>query len=133
MASQKTKFFILLYICVSLAGLVIHLKLHSPTKSLYFWWASPVNIFSLVVIPYLFVHPRTVPWGYLFNAFTIVIGTIGMGYFSLLNIVKPLTLYGLFMGSTLPAIIILWFKWPLAHAILREARRQSYKKGGGKE
>jgi len=108
--------------CLSLAGLLIHAELHPVTKSLYFWWASPVCIVSLLVLPVLFIRPRTVAWGYGLNLFIIALGTIGMGYFSLLNFEPPVTLWQLGVRSTLPAIIILWLKLPLAYFILLQMR-----------
>ncbi len=108
--------------CLSLGGLLIHMKIHPVNKSLYFLWASPVNIFSFIVLPILFIRPSTVAWGFIFNAFTVGIGTIGMAYFSVLTFEPPFSLFRLLSESTLPAIVILWAKIPLAMLILQKIR-----------
>ena len=61
-------------------------------------------------------------WGVLFNGFAVAIGVIGMAYFSLHTLERPLTLMKLLFGSTLPDIALLLAKLPLALLILREMR-----------
>jgi hypothetical protein len=98
--------------------MLTHLSLHPVDKSLYFLWASPLSAFSLIVIPVLYYRPSTVKWGFMLNAGTLLIGTIGMSYYSLLNTEAPITLHKLFLESTLPGILILWIKLPVAFLIL---------------
>lgn len=115
-------FFISCHVLISIGGMMIHLNLHSPGKSLYFLWASPVSLFSLVVITFLYCRPSTVAWGFLLNAGTIIIGTTGMCYYSLLTFDGPLTPYRVIAESTLPAVLILWTKLPISLYILRKMR-----------
>jgi hypothetical protein len=122
MIPRPVKFLIPVHVGISLLGLWVHLQVHPLSKSLYFWWASPVSLFSLVVLPVLFLRRATVGWGYVLNACTVAIGTIGMSYFSLLTFEPPLSLYRLFSESTLPNILLLWIKLPVAHLILRRMR-----------
>ncbi|MBC8413627.1 MAG: hypothetical protein ISR96_03560 [Nitrospira sp.] len=103
-------------------GLITHIKLHPVTESLYFLWASPISLFSLVVISMLYTRPSTVAWGYMFNAGTIIIGTVGMLYFFLLSIERPIVIAHLLSESPLPGIILLWVKLPLAHLILNKMK-----------
>ena len=118
MLPRSVKILIAVHVAITLVGLLAHMKLHPVTKSLFFWWASPVSIFSLVVIPVLFARPATVAWGFLFNAMTVAIGTITMSYFSLLTFEAPFTLYRLLTESTLLKIFFLWAKLPVAYSIL---------------
>ena len=122
MLSRKVTFFIFVHMVISLIGLLRHVKLHPVDQSLYFWWASPINVISLFVLPCLFARPATVAWGYLLNSFIVAIGTIGMAYFTLLSFEGPLTPQKILFASTLPYILILWLKVPLATSILREMR-----------
>ena len=124
MIPRLVKFLVPVHMGISLLGLVIHLQVHPLSRSLYFWWAAPVSFFSLAVLPVLFLQGKTVGWGYLLNACAVAIGTIGMGYFSLLTFEPPLTMHRLFSESTLPNILLLWIKLPLAHLILRHMRPQ---------
>ena len=113
---------ILIHVLLSFGGLLLHLRIHPPTKSLFFWWAAPTGAFSLLVIPLLYLRPSTVAWGVLFNGFAVAIGVIGMAYFSLHTLERPLTPAKLLFGSTLPDIAVLLAKLPLALLILREMR-----------
>ena len=122
MASNSVRLLLAAYVCISLGGLLIHVKIHPPTQSLYFWWASPIAAFNLVVLPLLLARPSTVGWGYLLNAGIVLIGTVAMAYFSLLSATGPLTLRFLFVDSTLPDILILLAKLPIAHLILLKMR-----------
>ncbi len=103
---------------ITLAGVFIHLKLHPPWESLYYFWASPLSVFSLIVIPVLYSRPATSAWGFMLNAVTVLIGTTGMSYYSLLYFERPFTLYRIITESTLPAIFILWARLPVAYLIL---------------
>ncbi len=114
MFSKIAKQLLLVYILITLGGLFIHLKIHPPAKSLYFWWASPVNIVSVFLIPALFLRAGTAAWGVLLNAMVVGIGTVGMAYFSILNFEGPLSISAIFLKTTLPDILILWAKIPLA-------------------
>ena len=67
----------------------------------------------------LFNSPVTVTWAYLFTWATVVTGTVAMAYFSIVTWKLPVTAQTVIMNSTLPDIIILLAKLPLAHKILR--------------
>ena len=125
---RSVKLLIIAHICISLGGLLIHLKLHPPGQSLYFWWAAPVAAFSVIVLPFLFAKRSTVGWGYLLNAGALLIGLVGMTYFSVLKADWPLTLLFIFRDSTLPYMFILLSKLAIAHVILVEMRSQSIRR-----
>lgn len=135
MVSRSVRILILIHIGITLGGMLMHLKFHSPLKSLYFWWASPVNAVSLLIIPVLYCRPSTAGWGFMVNSLAVLIGTVGMSYYSLLNLERPLTFYRLFIESTLPNILILWTKIPIAYLILLQMQpnREPLQKRGCKE
>ena len=122
MVPGSVRILIFIHMCISLTGMLAHLNQHPVGKSLYFLWASPLSAFSLIVIPVLYYRPSTVKWGFMLNAGTVLIGTIGMSYYSLLNTEAPLTLYKLIFESALPAILILWTKLPIAFMILKKMK-----------
>jgi hypothetical protein len=117
MVPRSVKIFVSIHIGITLMGLAAHMKLHPVWESLFFWWASPLSFFSLLVIPVLYVRPVTVAWGVLFNAMTVAIGTIGMSYYFLLTFESPVTFYRLILESTLVPIFILWTKLLLSYFI----------------
>lgn len=122
---------IALHMLISLTGVLIHIKLHPPSESIYYWWASLPSIFSLLVVPVLYSRPLTVPWGFMLTAGTVIFGTIGMFYFSLMTLEGPLTLSGIVLRSAFPAIIILWIKVAIAFYILRAMVPQAAERNGG--
>jgi len=122
MTARIVKIMILMHVVISLGGMLVHIKLHPPGSSLYFWWASPVSAFSLLVIPFLYFRASTAAWGFMFNAGTIMIGTVGMFYYSVHTFERPFTLYNVFLKSALPGILILWIKLPIAFIILQKMK-----------
>ena len=120
MVPRSVTVLIAIHVGISLPGLAAHMKLHPVQESLFFWWASPFSFFSLLVIPVLYGRAATVAWGVLFNGMTVVIGTIGMTYYSLLTFEGPLTLLRFTTESTLPQVLLLWTKLPLSYFIFRK-------------
>ncbi len=124
MLKRSVKILLTIYIGISIGGMIIHMNLHPVTESLYFFWASPVNLLSVIVIPVLLARPSTVGWGFMLNAGTILIGTVGMSYYMLLTLEGTVTLQWLFSDSPLKGIVVLWAKLPIAWHILVRMRRQ---------
>lgn len=122
MTPRRVKIMVLMHASISLGGVLIHGKLHPPADSLYFLWAAPVSMVSLTIIPLLYVRPSTVAWGFLMNAATILIGTVGMSYHFVITTERTLTLYNVFMHSALPGIFIVWIKLPVSLVILYSMR-----------
>ncbi len=118
MIPRTVKILLVVHIVITGIGLMAHMKLHPVTKSLFFWLASPISLFSLIVIPVLYARPATVAWGFLLNGMTVAIGTITMVYFSLLTFEGPFTLPKLFKETTLFQVLFLWAKLPVAYFIL---------------
>ena len=119
MFRREVRELILAYFLLSLGGLLLHLRIHPPSHSLFNWIPFLFTLMNTLVIPFLFNRRDTVIYAYLFAWATITVGTFGMAYFSLTNLKAPVTLFEVFWKSTLPDIIILWAKIFLAHKILR--------------
>lgn len=113
------------HMLLSFGGLCLHAGLHPPVKSLFFWWAAPVSVFSLLLLPPLFLRPATVGVAVLMNAFAVTAGVVGMVYFSLLNPPVPLTPGTLLSHSTLAPVCILLGKLPLAQAIFMVMKQEA--------
>lgn len=90
---------------LSLGGVALHYFVHPPAKAPYGYVPFYVGIFSSAVIPWLFCFRKTIHLGYLLNGFTVIIGTITMGHFSLA--VKPIW----------PDLFILWPKFAMGYAL----------------
>ena len=128
MISRPVKILILIHICISAAGLLLHLSLHPMGKSLFFLWAAPMSAMSLVVIPFLYYRPSTVAWGFLFNAMAVFLGTVGMAYSFLLNLERPVDMYHVFFASSVPGILALWMKLLIGYRILIEMQHHTISK-----
>ena len=105
---------------LSLIGIIVHTIIHPVQESLYYWWASPVAVISFVLLPILFSRRSTVAWGYLLNAFTVLIGVIGMSYYAMMKPEGPVTI---------PYILVLLIKLVIAHMILLKMRPEGPTKG----
>jgi hypothetical protein len=107
------------YFFVSLGGLLLHLRIHPPKENMFNWVPAAFGAVNAFVLPFLFNSPVTVAWAYLFTWTTVVTGTVTMAYFSIITWGLPVTVKTVMMYSTLPDILILLAKLPLAHRILR--------------
>ena len=107
---------------ISLGGLLLHLRIHPVHVSAVNWVAVVSGVLTCVVVPILFWFRRTVPWAYLITVASVVIGTVGMAWFSVHHWAVPVTVKNVILQSTLADIVILLAKWPLAHQILRKSR-----------
>ena len=122
MPDKSARYLIGAYVCITLGGFLLHFKNHPPGLGLYFWLAAPVSAFSLIVITILLSFRATVAWGYMLNAATVLIGLVAMGFYSFFKAEGSYTLSYFLLESTLPYILLLLAKLPLAHAILVRIR-----------
>ena len=119
MFRKEVRELIWVYFFVSLGSLLLHLRIHPPKDSVFNWIAAGFAAVNTFLMPFLFNSPVTVTWAYLFAWATMIIGTVTMAYFSIVTWKLPVTTQTVIMNSTLPDIIILLAKVPLAHKILR--------------
>jgi hypothetical protein len=102
MFRKEVRGLIWVYFFLSLGGLLLHLRIHPPGDNMFNWVPAIFGAANAFVLPFLFNNPVTVAWAYLFTWATVVKNVI--------------------MLSTLPDILILLAKLPLAHRILRGYR-----------
>jgi hypothetical protein len=127
MFRKEVRELIWVYFFVSLGSLLLHLRIHPPKDSMFNWIAAGFAAMNTFLVPFLFNNPLTVTWAYLFTWATVVTGTVAMTYFSLVTWKLPVTVQTVIMNSTLPDIIILLAKLPLAYKILRFYRPDGVK------
>lgn len=116
---KEVRELIWVYFFMSLGSLLLHLRVHPPKESMFNWIPAIFAGVNTFLVPFLFNRPVTVTWAYLFAWATVIIGTVGMAYFSIVTWKLPVTPQTVIMNSTLSDIIILLAKLPLAHKILR--------------
>jgi len=122
MFRKEVRDLIWVYFFVSLGGLLLHVRIHPPADNVFNWIAAAFAAVNTFLLPFLFNTPATVAWAYLFVWATVVTGTVSMAYHSLITWELPVTAKTVIMNSTLPDILILLAKLPLAHKILRVYR-----------
>ena len=119
MFRKEVRELIWIYFFVSLGGLLLHLRIHPPKESAFNWIAALFAGMNTFIVPFLFNSPVTATGAYLFTWATVITGSVAMAYFSAVTWKLPVTPQTMIMNSTLPDIIILLAKLPLAHKILR--------------
>ena len=66
-------------------GGMMHYNYHSISKHAYGWVPLVSAVFSVFLIPLLFMFRKTIHWAYVLNGFTVIIGVITMTHFSLVK------------------------------------------------
>lgn len=122
MFRKEARELIWVYFFISLGGLLLHLRIHPPKENAFNWIAALFAAVNTFIVPFLFNSPVTATWAYLFTWATVITGSVAMAYFSVVTWKLPVTPQTMIMNSTLPDIIILLAKLPLAHKILRVYR-----------
>ena len=110
---------ILAFFFISLGGLLLHLRIHPPSQSMFFWIPAVSAFISTLVVPVLFMRQGTATYAYLFTWAAVIAGTVFMAYFSITSWNMAITFQTVIMKSTFADIIILWAKIFLAHKVLR--------------
>jgi len=111
---------------LALGGWLFHLQYHEPAKNAENYIPTVAGLISVFVTPVLFIFRSTVPFAYLINGITTIIGTIAMVHFSVKNPPDVWTLKTILLGTLLADIFILWGKFALGKALfeLEPAMRQ---------
>jgi hypothetical protein len=107
------------FFLIALGGLLLHLRIHSPSKDPVNWVPIVFGIVSVFVLPVLFNRADTFLWAYWFNVIAVTAGTLAMLRYSIHTWQGPVTLQTVVLQSTLADILILWARLPLAHIIWR--------------
>ena len=122
MFDKQVRELIWAYGILSLGGLLLHLRIHPPGESLFNWLGTGFPLVNVVIVPFLFSRPSTVAWAFLFACITVAAGATAMAYHSIITWNMPLTFKTAILNSTLPDILILSIKIPLAYKILLHFR-----------
>jgi hypothetical protein len=101
----------------ALGGWLFHLQYHEPAKDAENYIPTVVGLISVFITPVLFIFRSTVPFAYLINGMTTIIGTIAMVHFSIKNPPEVWTIKTIFLGTLLADIIILWGKFAVGKAL----------------
>ncbi len=102
---------------LALGGWLLHLRVHPPEKSPHNYIPFVTGVISVFFIPAMFTFRKTLALGYILNGFFVIIGTITMAHFSIAHFKAPATFSGIFLGTTLADISLLWGKLAAGKAL----------------
>jgi hypothetical protein len=102
---------------LALGGWLLHLRIHPVAKDAENYIPFVAGFISVIVIPVLFIFRSTIPFAYLLNGMTVIIGTITMTHFTIENHPPVWTLQTIFLGTLLADIILLWGKFAVGKAL----------------
>ena len=102
---------------LALGGWLLHLRIHPVAKDAEHYIPAVAGFISVIIIPVLFIFRSTIPFAYLLNGMTVIIGTITMTHFSIENPPQVWTLQTIFMGTLLADIMLLWGKFAVGKAL----------------
>jgi hypothetical protein len=102
---------------LALGGWLLHLRIHPIAKDAENYIPAVAGFISVIIIPVLFIFRSTIPFAYLLNGMTVIIGTIAMVHFSIENPPQVWTLTTILLGTCLPDILLLWGKFAVGKAL----------------
>ena len=102
---------------MALCGWLLHLRIHEPAKDAENYIPAVAGAISVFITPVLFIFRTTTPFAYLINGMTVILGTIAMIHFSVLNPPPVWTVPSFFLKTLFPDIIMLWGKFAVGKAI----------------
>jgi hypothetical protein len=102
---------------LALGGWLLHLRIHPVAKDAENYIPLVAGFISVIIIPVLFIFRSTIPFAYLLNGMTVIIGTIAMTHFSIKNPPKVWDVQTIFLGTLLADIILLWGKFAVGKAL----------------
>ena len=109
---------ILAIMLLSLGGWSLHFRIHPVSVSPSHFVPFVYGLVSFLVVPFLLNSKKTVIIGYLFNGFSVIVGTILMAHLSLSDLPQPFTITAIFFRTTLADIFILLPKLIIGQIIL---------------
>ncbi|PKN84268.1 MAG: hypothetical protein CVU51_10800 [Deltaproteobacteria bacterium HGW-Deltaproteobacteria-1] len=102
---------------MALGGWLLHLRIHELGKNSSNYIPAIAGLISVFIVPVLFIFRSTISFAYLINGMTVIIGTITMVHFSLLNPPPVWTFSAVLFGTLLPDIVLLWGKFAVGKAL----------------
>jgi len=106
------------FILISAGGLLLHIRIHPPGASAYYWVPVVFGVANVVLLPVLLAGRTTAGWGFALTVLTAVVGTVTMAWHSVVGWSQPLTLPNVLLLTTFPDILIVAGKVPLAWVVL---------------
>ena len=122
MPLKDIRMLILAFVLLSVGGLMLHIRIHPPAASLFNWIPVAFGAANMLLLPFLFRRADTAPLAFMLCCITVIAGTIGMAYYSIVEWKDPVTLYTVLFKSTLADIVILMMKVPLGYELLRQVQ-----------
>lgn len=89
---------------LALGGWLLHLRIHPAAKDAENYIPFLAGFISIIVTPVLFIFRSTIPFAYLINGMTVIIGTITMTHFSIENPPQVWNLQQSLWGHSLPIL-----------------------------
>jgi hypothetical protein len=102
---------------LALGGWLLHIRIHPFQKDMDYIIPFILGIVSVFFIPLFFCFRPTLAFAYIFNGFSVIIGTITMAQISIVHFEGPVNLKSIFLGTLLADIAILWGKFALGKAL----------------
>ena len=122
MPTKDIRMLILAFVLLSVGGLMLHIRIHPPVASLFNWIPVAFGAINIVLLPFLFRRAGAAPLAFMLCCITVIAGTIGMAYYSIVEWKEPVTLYTVLFKSTLADILILAVKVPLGYELLNQVQ-----------
>ncbi|HBU69731.1 MAG TPA: hypothetical protein DEE98_05045 [Elusimicrobia bacterium] len=104
-------------VALSLGGWLLHLKVHAPSSDAADYIPFLSGIFSVFILPVMFYFRASLPYAYVLNGMTVIIGTITMAHFSIAHMAFPVTIGDIILRTTLADILLLWGKFFAGKAV----------------
>ena len=102
---------------LALGGWLLHLRIHPIAKDAENYIPAVAGFISVIIIPVLFIFRSTIPFAYLLNGMTVIIGTITMTHFTIENPPQVWTIQTILLGTLLADIVLLWGKFAVGKAL----------------
>jgi hypothetical protein len=102
---------------LAFGGWLLHLRIHPIAKDAENYIPAVAGFIGVIVTPILFIFRSTIPFAYLLNGMTVIIGTIAMAHFSINNPPEVWTLKTILLGTLLADIALLWGKFAVGKAL----------------
>lgn len=113
------------FFCISVGGLLLHVRIHPPGQTIYNWTPLVFGLVNSFILPVAYCLPRLAPAAFVATVVTVIAGTLGMAYHSVVAMPAEATLWFIFIGSLFCDIIILLAKLFMGLAMVRMAARMA--------
>ena len=112
---------------LSLGGLLLHIRIHPPSEAAIYWFPAIIGVVCSIILPFMFNYSTPARWAFLITMISVIGGIITMADYSIDHPPQNITFVSIMLRTTVPDIIILLAKLPLAIAILQFWRSQDKK------